>query len=562
MVAAKPVHLDPFDMKKEKNMSFDKGQVVYQIYPKSFKDTTGNGVGDLRGIIEKLPYLAELGIDMVWLNPFYPSPQRDNGYDVSDYTAVNPLFGSMADFEEMIAVGQEHGISFMLDMVLNHCSTEHEWFQKALAGDEFYQDFFILRDEPTDWLSKFGGSAWAPFGETGKYYLHLFDVTQADLNWRNPHVREELFKVVNFWKDKGVKGFRFDVINLIGKDEVLADCPINDGKPAYTDRPVTHDYLHMMNQATFGDEAGFMTVGEMSATTIDNCLLYTAPEREELSMAFNFHHLKVDYDNGQKWTIKPFDFKELQGLFHSWGQEMSQGNGWNALFYNNHDQPRALNRFIDVDNFREEGATMLAASIHLSRGTPYIYMGEEIGMLDPDYDSMADYVDVESLNAYQLLLEQGKSAREAFAIIKAKSRDNSRTPMQWDASPQAGFTTGKPWLSVGKTYQEINVEKEKTGRIFPFYQALIRLRKTMSLIAEGDYRAAYADSDWVYAFERQLGEEKLLVLNNFFAQEVELDLLADYQAGQVLISNYPDVKLGKTITLKPYQTLAILNKEN
>lgn len=279
-------------------------------------------------------------------------------------------------------------------------------------------------------------------------------------------------------------------------------------------------------------------------------------------MAFNFHHLKVDYDNGQKWTIKPFDFKELQGLFHSWGQEMSQGNGWNALFYNNHDQPRALNRFIDVDNFREEGATMLAASIHLSRGTPYIYMGEEIGMLDPDYDSMADYVDVESLNAYQLLLEQGKSAREAFAIIKAKSRDNSRTPMQWDASPQAGFTTGKPWLSVGKTYQEINVEKEKKGKIFPFYQELIKLRKTMPLIAEGDYRTAYADSDWVYAFERQLGEEKLLALNNFFAQEVELDLLADYQAGQVLISNYPDVKLGKTITLKPYQTLAILNKEN
>lgn len=561
MVVAKPAHLGPFEMKKENNMAFDKSQVVYQIYPKSFKDTTGNGVGDLRGIIEKIPYLAELGVDMVWLNPFYPSPQRDNGYDVSDYKAVNPLFGSMADFEEMIAVGQEHGISFMLDMVLNHCSTEHEWFQKALAGDEFYQDFFILRDEPTDWLSKFGGSAWAPFGETGKYYLHLFDVTQADLNWRNPHVRKELFDVVNFWKDKGVKGFRFDVINLIGKDEVLADCPINDGKPAYTDRPITHDYLHMMNQVTFGKEEGFMTVGEMSATTIDNCLLYTAPERDELSMAFNFHHLKVDYDNGQKWTIKPFDFKELQGLFHSWGQEMSQGNGWNALFYNNHDQPRALNRFIDVKNFREEGATMLAASIHLSRGTPYIYMGEEIGMLDPDYDSMNDYVDVESLNAYQLLLKQGKSEVEAFAIIQAKSRDNSRTPMQWDASPEAGFTTGKPWLAVGKTYQEINVEKEKTGKIFPFYQELIRLRKTMPLIAEGDYRAAYADSDQVYAFERQLGQEKLLVLNNFFAQEVELDLLADYQEGQVLLSNYPDVILGQTISLKPYQTLAILVKE-
>ncbi|MGT2926537.1 alpha,alpha-phosphotrehalase [Streptococcus cuniculipharyngis] len=543
-------------------MVIDKRQVVYQIYPKSFKDTTGNGVGDLQGIIEKIPYLADLGVDMVWLNPFYPSPQRDNGYDISDYQAVNPLFGSMADFEEMIEVGEKHGIAFMLDMVLNHCSTDHEWFQKALAGDTFYQDFFILRDEPTDWLSKFGGSAWSPFGNTGKYYLHLFDQSQADLNWRNPHVRQELFKVVNFWKDKGVRGFRFDVINLIGKDDVLVDCPINDGKPAYTDRPITHEYLHMMNQATFGEEEGFMTVGEMSSTTIENCLLYTAPEREELSMAFNFHHLKVDYQDGQKWTIKAFDFKELQGLFHQWGEEMSQGNGWNALFYNNHDQPRALNRFIDVENFREEGATMLAASIHLSRGTPYIYMGEEIGMLDPDYDSMADYVDVESLNAYDILLEQGKSAAEAFAIVKAKSRDNSRTPMQWNATAHAGFSTNTPWLKVGKTYQTINVETEKTGKIFPFYQRLIKLRKNLSIISEGDYKAAYQNSDQVYAFERQLGDEKLLVLNNFFAQEVTLDLLPDYRAGQVLISNYPDVGLGQKLTLKPYQTLAILSTRN
>ncbi|TWT10339.1 alpha,alpha-phosphotrehalase [Streptococcus sp. sy004] len=540
-------------------MAFDKSQVVYQIYPKSFKDTTGNGVGDLLGIIEKLPYLAELGIDMVWLNPFYPSPQRDNGYDISDYKAVNPLFGTMADFEEMIAKGREYGINFMLDMVLNHCSTEHEWFQKALAGDKFYQDFFILRDEPTDWVSKFGGNAWAPFGDTGKYYLHLFDKTQADLNWRNPHVRQELIDVVNFWKAKGVKGFRFDVINLIGKDEVLEDCPINDGKPAYTDRPITHDYLHELNQASFGTEEGFMTVGEMSATTIENCLLYTAPEREELSMAFNFHHLKVDYDQGQKWTIKAFDFKELQGLFHSWGQEMSEGNGWNALFYNNHDQPRALNRFVDVKNFREEGATMLAASIHLSRGTPYIYMGEEIGMLDPDYDSMADYVDVESINAYQMLLEKGLSEDEAFAIIKAKSRDNSRTPMQWDSSKHAGFSTTTPWLKVGKTYQTINVETEKQGKIFPFYQELIRLRKTMPLIVEGEYRAAYVDSNEIYAFERHLGQEQLLVLNNFFGHDVTVNLLTDYQSGQVLLSNYSDVVLGEKITLKPYQTLAILN---
>ncbi|HFI0270273.1 TPA: alpha,alpha-phosphotrehalase [Streptococcus suis] len=539
-------------------MTIDKRKVVYQIYPKSYKDTTGNGVGDLRGIIEKLPYLKELGIDMIWLNPFYPSPQRDNGYDISDYTAVNPDFGTMEDFEEMVAVGQKLGIEFMLDMVLNHCSTDHEWFQKALAGDKYYQDFFILRDQPTDWVSKFGGNAWAPFGDTGKYYLHLFDVTQADLNWRNPHVREELFKVVNFWKDKGVKGFRFDVINLIGKDEVLEDCPINDGKPAYTDRPITHDYLKMMNNATFGSEEGFMTVGEMSATTIDNCILYTAPEREELSMAFNFHHLKVDYKDGQKWTIKDFDFEELKRLFHTWGEEMSVGNGWNALFYNNHDQPRALNRFVDVENFRNEGATMLAASIHLSRGTPYIYMGEEIGMIDPDYNSMDDYVDVESINAFQMLLDQGKSPEQAFKIIQAKSRDNSRTPMQWDASENAGFSTATPWLKAGKSYPTINVENEKNGPIFTFYQELIRLRKKLPIISEGDYRAAYHESNKVYAFERLLNGEKLLVLNNFFPEEVEIELLDNYAQGHILISNYPDSKLGKTITLKPYQAVAIL----
>ena len=542
---------------RESEMTIDKRKVVYQIYPKSYKDTTGNGVGDLRGIIEKLPYLKELGIDMIWLNPFYPSPQRDNGYDISDYTAVNPDFGTMEDFEEMVAVGQKLGIEFMLDMVLNHCSTDHEWFQKALAGDKYYQDFFILRDQPTDWVSKFGGNAWAPFGETGKYYLHLYDVTQADLNWRNPSVREELFKVVNFWKNKGVKGFRFDVINVIGKDEVLEDCPIDDGKPAYTDRPITHDYLKMMNNATFGSEEGFITVGEMSATTIDNCILYTAPERKELSMAFNFHHLKVDYKDGQKWTIKDFDFEELKRLFHTWGEEMSVGNGWNALFYNNHDQPRALNRFVDIENFRNEGATMLAASIHLSRGTPYIYMGEEIGMIDPDYNSMDDYVDVETINAYQMLLDQGKSPEQAFKIIQAKSRDNSRTPMQWDASENAGFSTATPWLKAGKSYPTINVENEKNGPIFTFYQELIRLRKKLPIISEGDYRAAYHESNKVYAFERLLNGEQLLVLNNFFPEEVEIELLDNYAQGHILISNYPDSKLGKTITLKPYQATAI-----
>ncbi len=538
-------------------MTLDKGKVVYQIYPKSYKDTTENGIGDFRGIIEKIPYLAKLGVDMVWLNPFYPSPQRDNGYDISDYMAVDPLFGDMADFEEMVCVGKEHKIDFMLDMVLNHCSTEHEWFQKALAGDKYYQDFFFIQDQPTDWQSKFGGSAWAPFGDTGKYYLHLFDETQADLNWRNPNVRKELFKVVNFWRDKGVKGFRFDVINLIGKDEVSVDCPENEGKPAYTDKPIVHNYLRMMNQATFGSDDSFMTVGEMSSTTMENCVLYSSPDRQELSMTFNFHHLKVDYKDGQKWTLAPFDFEELKSLYHSWGKEMSDKDGWSALFWNNHDQPRALNRFVDIQNFRKEGATMLAASIHLSRGTPYIYMGEEIGMIDPDYDSMADYVDVESLNAYQMLLEEGKSQQEAFQIIQAKSRDNSRIPMQWDASENAGFSTGTPWLKAGKSYKDINVENEIQSPIFTFYQDLIRLRKEMPIISEGSYKPAFEDSKQVYAFERQFEDQKLLVLNNFYAKEVEIDLPAVYQNGQILISNYEDAEVSEKILLKPYQTLAI-----
>lgn len=539
-------------------MVFDKKKVVYQIYPKSYKDTTGNGVGDLRGIISKLPYLEELGVDVIWINPFYPSPQRDNGYDISDYTAVNPLFGSMADFEDLVQKGKAHGIDIMLDMVLNHCSTEHEWFQKALAGDRYYQDFFILRDQPTNWASKFGGNAWAPFGDTGKYYLHLFDVTQADLNWRNPHVRKELFKVVNFWRDKGVTCFRFDVINLIGKDEVLKDNDQFDGKPEYTDRPIAHDYLKMLNQATFGQDSDSMTVGEMSFTDIPNCIQYSNPNSHELDMVFNFHHLKVDYDQGQKWTLKPFDFAELKTLFHTWGEEMSEGGGWSALFWNNHDQPRALNRFVDVEHFRNEGATMLAASIHLSRGTPYIYMGEEIGMLDPDYESMANYVDVESINAYQALRSAGKTESQAFAIVQAKSRDNSRIPMQWNDEENAGFSTGQPWLQVGKTYRDINVAKEKSGPIFTFYQELIALRKILPIIAEGSYQSAYQDNPYIYAFERQYDKQRLLVCNNFFAKTVKVPLPKAYQEGRVLLSNYPEEALSDTITLKPYQTLAIL----
>ena len=535
------------------NMTF-KNKVIYQIYPKSYLDTTGNGIGDIQGIISKLDYLADLGIDMIWLNPIYPSPQRDNGYDISDYTAIDPVFGTMTDFDRLIAAAKQRGIDVMLDMVLNHVSIEHEWFQKALAGDTYYQDFFFIQDTPTDWVSKFGGNAWAPFGDTGNYYLHLFDVTQADLNWRNEHVRKALFEVVNFWREKGVYGFRFDVINLIGKDTLLKSNPVNEGKAEYTDKPLTHDYLHMLNRATFGQDEASITVGEMSSTTIDNCILYSQPNRHELSMAFNFHHLKVDYADGQKWTKSPFDFQALRILFHSWGQQMSDGHGWNALFWNNHDQPRAINRFIDYKNFRIKGATMLAASIHLSRGTPYIYMGEEIGMIDPDFKDMSDYVDVESKNAYQNLLESGLSHEQAFEIIQIKSRDNARTPMQWDNTANAGFSTGQPWLATGN-HQEINVENDKDGEIYSFYKQLIALRKSDELIAEGSYQAAYQDSDTIYGFIREFGDRKLLVLNNFSNQVVNFDILTEFKNSEILINNYSAYTENN---LHPYQAIAFL----
>ena len=537
-----------------------KDKVIYQIYPKSYKDSNGDGIGDLKGIKEKLPYLNDLGIDMIWLNPIYPSPQKDNGYDISDYTAIDPIFGTMEEFEQLIDKAKEYQIEVMLDMVLNHVSTEHEWFKKALAGDQYYQDFFILREEPTDWVSKFGRSAWSPFGDTGKYYLHLYDQTQADLNWRNQAVREELFKVVRFWMEKGVKGFRFDVINVIGKDEQLKNNKENDGKPEYTDKPITHTYLKELNQATFGTDSTIITVGEMSSTTIENCILYTEPSREELSMVFNFHHLKVDYENGNKWSTPPFDFSELKRLFHTWGEKMSDGNGWNALFFNNHDQPRALNRFVAIDQYRKQGAEMLATMIHLNRGTPYIYMGEEIGMVDPDYSSISDYIDVESLNAYKLLLAQGFTEKEAFRRIKAKSRDNSRTPMQWSDAEQAGFTTGKPWLKVAGKLEEINVEKERSSEdsILSYYKKLIRLRKTYPIVAQGDYHAYGADHPQVYGYLRQFEGQQLLVLTNFYDKDTRITIPEGFTEADILIDNYSDTVLLQNLELKPYQAIPLL----
>jgi len=540
-------------------------KVIYQLYPKSFKDSDGNGIGDIQGIISKVPYLAELGIDMIWMNPIFVSPQRDNGYDITDYYAIDPVFGTMADFEELIRKLKQHGIEIMFDMVFNHTSTTHEWFQKALAGDEEYQDYYIIRDLkedgslPTNWGSKFGGEAWAPFGDTGKYYLHLFDVTQADLNWRNPKVREELQEVVNFWLEKGIKGFRFDVLNLIGKDVALVDSQGSNEKSLYTDRPIVHDYIHELNQASFGTLEDIITVGEMSSTTVENGILYSNPDRNELSMIFSFHHLKVDYKDGEKWTDHPFDFLELKRILNEWQAGMSDGNGWNALFWNNHDQPRANSRFGDPIRYPFETASMLAQTIHLLRGTPYIYQGEEIGMTNPDYDDISVYRDIESHNAYRDLKLAGLSHQEAMRIIKQKSRDNSRTPMQWDSSPHAGFTTGEPWLQVAANYPEVNVEKELAeGKIFRYYQELIRIRKEHPVIADGSYEGILLDDPEVFAYIRENGEEKVLVLNHFYAGEYTITVPEEWanKASSFLAGNYGERQLAPSFTLKPYETIA------
>ncbi|APG75336.1 alpha,alpha-phosphotrehalase [Lactobacillus delbrueckii] len=541
-------------------------KVIYQIYPKSFYDANGDGIGDLRGIIEKIDYIKKLNVDMIWFNPFYVSPQNDNGYDIANYREIDPLFGTMDDFEELQAKLADIGVGVMLDMVLNHCSTEHEWFKMALAGDEKYRKFFYLRPGkpdgslPNNWQSKFGGPAWSKFGDTDLYYLHLYDPTQADLDWHNPEVRKELEDVVNFWRGKGVRGFRFDVINVIGKSEDLVDSTDpTEEKTLYTDTPVVHDYLKELNRTTFGQDEDSITVGEMSSTTIPNSVRYTNPKEKELSMVFTFHHLKVDYKDGEKWTKTPFDFMKLKGLLSSWQTGMTEGGGWNAVFWNNHDQPWALNRFGDPVHYREKSAEMLAATIHFLRGTPFIYQGEELGMVNPDYQSMDEYVDVECKNAYQELLDKGMSEDEAFAIIKAKSRDNSRVPMHWDDSKYAGFSQVKPWLLP--THQdEINVKKELAeGEIFAFYQKLIALRKQEAVISTGGFREILPDDQQVFAYVRELDGEKLVVFNNFYGKEAVISVPSDLQeCGQVLLDNYQRELscLPSELSLRPYESLA------
>lgn len=534
-----------------------KKSTVYQIYPKSFYDTNGDGIGDLKGVTQKLDYLKLLGIDYIWLTPFFISPHRDNGYDVADYCQIDNRFGTMEDFEELVAEAKSKGIYIMVDMVFNHTSSEHSWFKKALAGDEKYRNYYIFKKsttEPTNWVSKFGGSVWEQVDD--EYYLHLFDKTQPDLNWENEEVRKEIFDIVNFWINKGVKGFRLDVINLISKPDVFEDDTEGDGRRFYTDGPRIHEYLKELNKETFGKYEDIITVGEMSSTSIEECIKYSCPEENELSMVFNFHHLKVDYVNGEKWSKMKFDFSELKNIFDKWQKGMEEGNSWNAVFWCNHDQPRIVSRFGDDS---VESAKMLATTIHLLRGTPYIYQGEEIGMTNPYYDSIEQYRDVESINYYQILKEKGIDEQEIIQILQDKSRDNSRTPMQWEGGQHAGFTTGTPWLSVGKHFEELNVKRalEDNNSVFYYYKELIELRKNYDIIAFGSYETINLEHDSVYAYMRTYGNEKIIVLNNFYDKEVEFVVSEQYETScDILISNYNDSSRDyRRVTLRPYESI-------
>lgn len=543
--------------------------VVYQIYPKSFKDSNGDGVGDIRGIIEKLDYLATLGVDYLWLTPVFPSPQCDNGYDVADYCAIDPVMGTMADMEDLITTAKQKGMGIMLDMVFNHVSSEHEWFQKALAGDEEYQKYFFFMDgnpdaPPTNWKSKFFGSAWEYVPSLGKWYLHIFDKKQPDLNWENPKVREELKKVIYFWKNKGVEGFRFDVINLISKTGIWEDDLTGDGRKYYTDGPKIHDYLKELTADTGLDE--MITVGEMNSTSLDACKKYSDPKEKELSMCFHFHHLKVDYKNGDKWSLQRPDITKLKSIMKEWQEGMQECGSWNAVFWDNHDQPRIVSRMGSEGKYWKESAKMLALCIHLMRGTPYIYQGDEIGMLNPHYRSIEKYRDVESINAYYAMMEKGLTKEETLQALAERSRDNGRNPMQWDASENAGFSINTPWIGCGDTYREINVAKqlEDDDSVFCFYQKLIRCRKETEIIRKGtvEFRE---NGESIVAYTRTLGEEELLVMCNFSEKIVtipRLELQQDMTYSVFLDSYSENSKIlrDKVQSLRPYEGIALLGK--
>ncbi|MDU4840517.1 MAG: alpha,alpha-phosphotrehalase [Leclercia adecarboxylata] len=535
--------------------------VIYQIYPKSFQDTTGRGTGDLRGVTSRLDYLKTLGIDAIWLTPFYISPQVDNGYDVANYVSIDPAYGTLDDFDALVAAAHQRGIRIVLDMVFNHTSTQHAWFRESLNKESPYREFYIWRDGtpeqlPNNWRSKFGGNAWRWHAESEQYYLHLFAPEQADLNWENPQVRAELKKVCEFWADRGVDGLRLDVINLVSKDQDFPDDTIGDGRRFYTDGPRIHDYLQEMSRDVFTPR-NMMTVGEMSSTRLEHCQQYAALDGRELSMTFNFHHLKVDYPNGEKWTLAKPDFVALKALFSHWQQGM-HNRAWNALFWCNHDQPRIVSRFGDEGEYRVPAAKMLAMVLHGMQGTPYVYQGEEIGMTNPHFTRITDYRDVESHNMFAGLRAQGRDADELLAILASKSRDNSRTPMQWDASANGGFTTGEPWIALGNNAETINVEATLADpdSVFYAYQRLIQLRKTLPVLTWGDYQDLLPDHPFLWCYRRQWQGQTLMAIASLSRECQPWQPQAVEGDWQVVMSNYPEVSPQPgAMTLRPFEAV-------
>lgn len=552
------------------NNEWWKKGTVYQIYPRSFNDTNGDGIGDIRGIIEKLDYLAKLGIDLVWLTPMYVSPQRDNGYDIADYFAIDPQYGTMADFEELLEEAHRRGLKIMMDMVVNHTSYQHHWFQEALKGkDNPYRDYYIWKDPapdggpPNNWLSKFSGSAWELDAASGQYYLHLYEVGMPDLNWENPNLQEEIYQMMAWWGEKGIDGFRLDVINNISKNPDFPNDSLataqDDGRKFYVDGPHVHEYLHQMNRRVF-EKYNLVTVGEMSSTTPEQCIKYTHPKREELSMVFNFHHMKVDYPNGKKWASAKYRLSDLKRVMSEWQLKMAAGGGWNALFWTNHDQPRALARFADDQIYREQSAKLLAIILFGLQGTTYIYQGEEIAMTDANFTDISQYDDAESRNAYKQMLADGMPETDALQILREKSRENARIPMQWNDAAHSGFTNGKPWLApIHKDTWTAEKALVNPDSIFYTYQRLIALRRSHEIFANGDFRLLDATSETIYDYERQWNSETLLVVGNFSAEEQVWNLPErhHHKTCQILESNYPHEAITNTLVLQPYEALLL-----
>ena len=548
-----------------------KESVVYQIYPRSFCDSNGDGIGDLNGITGKLDYLKELGIDVIWLSPVYKSPNDDNGYDISDYQAITDEFGTMEDFDRMLATAHEKGIKIMMDLVVNHTSDEHKWFiESRKSTDNPYRDYYIWRPAkedgslPNNWGSCFSGPAWEYDKTTDMYFLHLFSKKQPDLNWDNPAVRQDVFDMMNWWLKKGVDGFRMDVISLISKEPGLPDKePGINGYATFNvsaNGPHVHEYLQEMRQKALNN-ADTITVGECSGVTLEEAKKYARSDEKELNMVFQFEHMDVDSDEkAGKWTTRKMDLRNLKKILTRW-QKGLQDIAWNSLYWENHDQPRSVSRFgNDSDEYREISAKMLATCIHMMQGTPYVYQGEELGMTNCPFNTLDNFRDLESINAFHELTEQGKMTEEdMMAAIGYKGRDNARTPMQWDDSAYAGFSTANPWIMVNPNYTKINAKDQinREDSVFKYYQKLIKLRHESELIVYGTYDLILDDDKDIYAYIRTLGDKKLIVYCNFSENTREVELPEEFTNGKVLISNYIDAKVNHKITLRPYEAIVI-----